>query len=58
MDRKRQRHAQHDRYRRGCVAPRVGGSISAGGSALAVMDIAAVQDLFGKTGQLSRIDVR
>ena len=36
----------------------VGGSISAGGSALAVMDIAAVQDLFGKTGQLSRIDVR
>ena len=37
---------------------RVGGSISAGGSALAVMDIAAVQDLFGKTGQLSRIDVR
>ena len=37
---------------------RVGGSISAGGSALAVMDIAAVQELFGKTGQLSRIDVR
>ena len=36
----------------------VGGSISAGGSALAVMDIAAVQELFGKTGQLSRIDVR
>ena len=37
---------------------RVGGSINAGGSALAVMDIAAVQDLFGKAGQLSRIDVR
>jgi len=36
----------------------VGGSISAGGSALAVMDIAAVQDLFDKAGQLSRIDVR
>ena len=36
----------------------VGGSISAGGSSLAVMDIAAVQDLFGKAGQLSRIDVR
>jgi len=36
----------------------VGGSIGAGGSALAVMDIAAVQELFGKTGQLSRIDVR
>jgi putative ABC transport system permease protein len=36
----------------------VGGSISSGGSALAVMDIAAAQELFGKTGQLSRIDVR
>ena len=36
----------------------VGGSISAGGTALAVMDIAAVQEIFGKTGQLSRIDVR
>jgi putative ABC transport system permease protein len=37
---------------------KVAGSISSGGSALAVMDIAAAQDLFGKTGQLSRIDVR
>ncbi len=36
----------------------VAGSVSAGGAALAVMDIAAAQDLFGKTGQLSRIDVR
>ena len=36
----------------------VGGSVGTGGSALAVMDIAAAQDLFGKTGQLSRIDVR
>jgi putative ABC transport system permease protein len=36
----------------------VAGSISSGGSALAVMDIAAAQELFGKTGQLSRIDVR
>ena len=36
----------------------VAGSVSAGGGPLAVMDIAAVQDLFGKTGQLSRIDVR
>jgi putative ABC transport system permease protein len=36
----------------------VGGSISSGGSALAVMDIAAAQELFDKTGQLSRIDVR
>ncbi len=36
----------------------VAGSVSAGGVALAVMDIAALQDLFGKGGQLSRIDVR
>jgi len=36
----------------------VAGSVSAGGAALAVMDIAAAQDLFGKTGELSRIDVR
>ena len=37
---------------------RVAGSVRAGGSALAVMDIAAAQDFFGKTGQLSRIDIR
>ncbi|NMM09989.1 MAG: ABC transporter permease [Polaromonas sp.] len=36
----------------------VAGSVSAGGGPLAVMDIAAAQDLFGKLGQLSRIDVR
>ncbi|MEO6017215.1 MAG: FtsX-like permease family protein, partial [Polaromonas sp.] len=36
----------------------VAGSVGAGGAALAVMDIAAAQDLFGKDGQLSRIDVR
>jgi putative ABC transport system permease protein len=36
----------------------VAGTVSAGGGPLAVMDIAAVQELFGKTGQLSRIDVR
>ena len=36
----------------------VAGSVSAGGAALAVMDIAAAQDLFGKGGQLSRIDLR
>ncbi|MGH8803532.1 MAG: ABC transporter permease [Polaromonas sp.] len=36
----------------------VAGSVSAGGGPLAVMDIAAAQDLFGKAGQLSRIDVR
>ncbi len=39
-------------------AVKVAGSVSAGGGALAVMDIAAAQELFGKTGQLSRIDVR
>ncbi|MHB1198375.1 MAG: ABC transporter permease [Polaromonas sp.] len=37
---------------------RVAGSVSAGGGPLAVMDIGAAQDLFGKGGQLSRIDVR
>ncbi|WP_431099509.1 ABC transporter permease [Polaromonas aquatica] len=36
----------------------VAGSVSAGGGPLAVMDIAAAQDLFGKAGQLSRIDLR
>jgi putative ABC transport system permease protein len=37
---------------------RVAGSVSAAGGALLVMDIAAAQDLFGRIGQLSRIDVR
>lgn len=36
----------------------VAGSVNAGGGPLAVMDIAAAQDLFGKAGQLSRIDLR
>ena len=36
----------------------VAGSVSAGGGPLAVMDIGAAQDLFGRAGQLSRIDVR
>ncbi|MGV8804935.1 MAG: FtsX-like permease family protein [Polaromonas sp.] len=36
----------------------VAGSVSAGGGPLAVMDIGAAQDLFGRGGQLSRIDVR
>jgi putative ABC transport system permease protein len=36
----------------------VAGSVGAGGGPLAVMDIAAAQDLFGRAGQLSRIDVR
>jgi putative ABC transport system permease protein len=37
---------------------RVAGSVSAGGGALAVMDLGAAQDLFGRQGQLSRIDLR
>ena len=36
----------------------VAGSVSAAGSALAVMDIGAAQELFGKQGQLTRIDLR
>ena len=36
----------------------VAGSVSAGGAPLAVMDIGAAQELFGRTGQLSRIDLR
>ena len=36
----------------------VAGSVNAGGGPLAVMDIASAQDLFGRAGQLSRIDVR
>ncbi|MEO5669250.1 MAG: FtsX-like permease family protein [Ramlibacter sp.] len=36
----------------------IAGTAGAGGAALAVMDIAAAQDFFGRQGQLSRIDVR
>jgi putative ABC transport system permease protein len=36
----------------------VAGHIAAGGAALAVLDIAAAQDLFDKLGQLSRVDLR
>ena len=36
----------------------VAGSVIAGGPPLAVMDIAAAQELFGRLGVLSRIDVR
>lgn len=36
----------------------VAGHVAAGGTALAVMDIAAAQELFGQVGQLSRIDLR
>ncbi len=34
------------------------GTVSAGGPPLAVMDIGAAQELFGRQGQLSRIDIR
>ena len=37
---------------------RVAGSVSASGTALAVMDIGAAQDLFAKHGVVSRIDLR
>ncbi|QJC56998.1 Macrolide export ATP-binding/permease protein MacB [Polaromonas vacuolata] len=36
----------------------VAGSVSASGAALAVMDIGAAQELFGRSGQLTRIDVK
>lgn len=36
----------------------VAGTVAAGGAPLAVMDIAAAQDLFGRGGQLSRIDLQ
>jgi putative ABC transport system permease protein len=36
----------------------VAGTVRAGGSALAVMDVAAAQDFFGQHGRLSRIDIR
>ena len=39
-------------------AVRVVGSVTAPGAPLAVMDIAAAQDVFGRSGQLSRIDLR
>jgi putative ABC transport system permease protein len=37
---------------------KVAGQISASGAPLGVMDLGAAQDLFGKVGQLSRIDLR
>jgi putative ABC transport system permease protein len=36
----------------------VAGRVRAGGGALAVMDIAAAQELFGRVGQFTRIDLR
>ncbi len=40
------------------IEARVSGSVNAGGSALAVMDIGAAQELFERRGQITRIDVR
>ena len=37
---------------------RVAGSVAAGGAALAVMDIAAAQDLFGMGERITRLDLR
>jgi putative ABC transport system permease protein len=37
---------------------RIAGRVVAGGPALAVMDIGAAQDFFGRGGELTRIDVR
>ena len=40
------------------VTLQIAGTVQAGGAALAVMDIGAAQERFGKTGLLSRIDIR
>jgi len=40
------------------VEARVAGGVRASGPALAVMDLGAAQDLFGKPNQLTRIDLR
>jgi putative ABC transport system permease protein len=40
------------------VPVHIAGTVSAGGGALAVMDIGAAQDLFGRQGQLTRLDIR
>jgi putative ABC transport system permease protein len=37
---------------------RVAGTVSASGPPLAVMDVAAAQELFGQLGQLTRVDLR
>jgi len=37
---------------------RIAGTVAAGGAALGVMDLGAAQDLLGRAGQLSRIDLR
>ena len=40
------------------LAVRVAGSVAAGGGPLAVMDLGAAQDLFGRGGELTRIDLQ
>ncbi|CAN7222629.1 ABC transporter permease [Acidovorax sp. LjRoot118] len=40
------------------LAVRVAGTVGAGGAPMAVMDIGAAQDLFGRAGQLTRIDLQ
>lgn len=40
------------------VDVQVAGTVAAGGPPLAVMDLGAAQDLFGRVGEISRIDVR
>jgi putative ABC transport system permease protein len=42
----------------GSTTLRIAGSVAAGGAALAVMDIAGVQRVFGRRGRVGRIDVR
>ena len=42
----------------GLLPVRVAGTVAAGGAPLAVMDIGAAQDLFGRAGHLTRIDVQ
>ncbi|MFM1908213.1 MAG: hypothetical protein RLZZ591_1890 [Pseudomonadota bacterium] len=42
----------------GWVSAHIAGTVAASGAALAVMDLGAAQDLFGKIGQLSRIDLK
>jgi len=37
---------------------RIAGTVAAGGAPLAVMDVGAAQDLFGRGGKLTRIDLR
>ncbi|MES2422791.1 MAG: ABC transporter permease [Pseudomonadota bacterium] len=52
--------AQNMRLQSGLVVHelKIAGSVSAGGPPLVVMDLGAAQDLFGKLGQLSRIDLQ